>query len=135
MRRTQRYLLILTLFALLDGAWLLVIGASFNRDQFAHLMRADTVWTAAVLFYLIYGAAVYALCVQPALITHRARDAAWRGALLGLAAYGAFDLTSLALFKDFPVPGAVVDMLWGTSVTTVVSFLAATMGARRKAGS
>ena len=120
-----RYLLILVLFACLDAAWLLVVGASFNRAQFGHLMRPDTIWRAAVLFYLIYGVAVLALCVQPALATGRAVDAAWRGALLGLAAYGAFDLTSLALLKDFPVPGAVVDMAWGTTVTTVVSASAA----------
>ncbi len=122
-----RYLLILVLFACLDAAWLLVVGASFNRAQFGHLMRPDTVWSAAVLFYLIYGGAVLALCVQPALASGRTLDATWRGALLGLAAYGAFDLTSLALFKDFPLTGAIVDMAWGTSVTAAVSAL----GARR----
>ncbi len=120
-----RYLLILALFATLDAAWLLGVGASFNRAQFGHLMRADTVWSAAVAFYLIYGVAVLALAVAPALPNGRMRDAAWRGALLGLSAYGAFDLTSLAMFKDFPLPGALVDMAWGTSVTAAVSALAA----------
>ena len=120
-----RYLLILALFATLDAAWLLGIGASFNRAQFGHLMRADPVWSAAVTFYLIYGVAVLSLAVNPALSGGRMRDAAWRGALLGLAAYGAFDLTSLAMFTAFPLPGAVVDMVWGTSVTATVSALAA----------
>ncbi len=129
-----RYLLGLALFAVLDSAWLLGVGASFNRAQFGHLMRADTIWSAAVIFYLIYGVAVLALCVQPALPSGRARDAAWRGALLGAAAYGAFDLTSLALFKDFPVPGAIVDMTWGTSATAIVSALVARLstGARSR---
>ena len=125
MSLVTRYLLILALFAGLDAAWLMGVGASFNRAQFGHLMRPDTVWSAAVLFYFIYGAAVLALCVQPVLAGARPRDAAWRGALLGLASYGAFDLTSLALFKDFPVRGALVDMAWGTTMTGVVSALAA----------
>jgi uncharacterized membrane protein len=128
-----RYLLVLALFACLDALWLMVVGASFNRAQFGHLMRPDTAWSAAVLFYLIYGVAVLALCVQPALASGRAREAAWRGALLGCAAYGAFDLTSLALFKDFPVPGAMVDMAWGTSVTAVVSALASRPSSWRRA--
>ena len=126
-----RYLLVLALFACLDAAWLMGVGASFNRAQFGHLMRPDTVWSAAVLFYLVYGVAVLALCVQPALASGRARDAAWRGALLGLASYGAFDLTSLALFKDFPLPGAIVDMVWGTSVTAMVSALSVRSGRSR----
>ena len=125
MQPIARYALILLLFAALDAAWLLGFGVSFNRAQFGHLTRPDTIWSAAVLFYLIYGAAVLHLCVQPALDTGRARDAAWRGALLGLASYGAFDLTSLAVFKDFPVTGAAVDMAWGTTVTALVSAVAA----------
>lgn len=129
-----RYLLVLALFACLDAAWLLVVGASFNRAQFGHLMRPDTLWGAAVLFYLIYGAAVVALCIQPARTSGRAWDAAWRGALLGLAAYGAFDLTSLALFKDFPLPGAIVDMIWGTTATAVVSAAASAISRRRGHG-
>jgi uncharacterized membrane protein len=39
------------------------------------------------------------------------------GGLLGLFAYSTFDLTALALFKDWPVIVAVVDMVWGTLLT------------------
>ncbi|MBI3350208.1 MAG: DUF2177 family protein [Burkholderiales bacterium] len=123
MRIARQYLLTLALFALLDAAWLLGAGASFNRAQFAPLMRPDTQWVAAALFYLVYGAAVLTLCVAPARSAWR--GAAWRGALLGLAAYGAFDLTGLALFRDFPLAGGLVDMAWGTTVTAVVSAIVA----------
>ena len=43
------------------------------------------------------------------------------GAFFGLAAYATYDLTSLALIRDFPVTIAVVDMLWGMALTAVAS--------------
>jgi uncharacterized membrane protein len=47
--------------------------------------------------------------------------AVWRGALFGIAAYAAFDLTSLALLKDFPSTVVYVDLAWGTVLTATVS--------------
>jgi uncharacterized membrane protein len=41
--------------------------------------------------------------------------------VFGLAAYAAFDLTSLALLKDFPAPVVFVDLAWGTVLTASVS--------------
>ncbi len=120
-----RYLLVLVAFAVLDAAWLLGAGARFNQAQFGPLLRPDTQWAPAVLFYLIYGAAVLLLAVEPARATGRVRDAAWRGALLGLASYGAFDLTGLALFARWPTLGAAVDMAWGTFASAAVSTIAA----------
>ena len=36
-------------------------------------------------------------------------------------AYATFDLTCLALFKDFPVTVVVVDLVWGTCLSAVVT--------------
>lgn len=127
-----RYLQVLVAFAVLDAAWLMGAGARFNQAQFGPLLRPDTQWGPAALFYLIYGAAVLLLAVEPARLTGRVRDAAWRGALLGLAAYSAFDLTGLALFARWPVPGAVVDMAWGTFASTAVSAIVAWVAVGRR---
>lgn len=50
------------------------------------------------------------------------------GALFGLAAYAAFDLTGLALLKSFPLKGALVDLTWGTFVTATVSGASVVIG-------
>jgi len=42
------------------------------------------------------------------------------GAFFGLAAYAAYDLTSLALIRDFPTIAAVVDLAWGATLSAVV---------------
>lgn len=43
------------------------------------------------------------------------------GGLLGLFAYGTFDLTALALLDGWPVIVALVDMVWGTVLTAVTA--------------
>ncbi|MEO6602443.1 MAG: DUF2177 family protein, partial [Polyangiaceae bacterium] len=43
------------------------------------------------------------------------------GAFFGLAAYATYDLTSLALIRDFPLLIAIVDLAWGIALTTVAS--------------
>ena len=43
------------------------------------------------------------------------------GAFFGLAAYATYDLTSMALIRDFPLIVVVVDLAWGVVLTTVAS--------------
>jgi uncharacterized membrane protein len=109
-----------TFFAL-DLLWLGVVAKNFYQAQLGHLTREQVQWPAALMFYLIYLAAVVALCVLPAVEQRSLVGAVWRGALFGIAAYAAFDLTSLALLKDFPSTVVYVDLAWGTVLTATVS--------------
>lgn len=108
-------------FFALDLTWLGVVAKKFYQDQMGHLTRADVQWGPAVVFYLVYVAAIIVLCVKPGLERDSVGRAVALGAVFGLAAYAAFDLTGLALLKDFPVRGAMVDLAWGTLVTATVS--------------
>lgn len=108
-------------FFLLDILWLGVIAKGFYARQMGHLLRDDVQWPAAVVFYLIYVAAILVLCVLPAVEKQSLTRAIGTGALFGLAAYAAFDLTALALLKGFPLQGALVDLAWGTVLTGSVS--------------
>lgn len=115
-------------FFALDLTWLGLVARGFYQAQLGHLMRPNVIWPAAIVFYLIYVAAIVILCVAPAVERHSLARAVALGAVFGLAAYAAFDLTSLALLKDFPVKAVVVDLAWGTVLTAAVSaagFLAA----------
>ncbi|MBX7117543.1 MAG: DUF2177 family protein [Gemmatimonadaceae bacterium] len=115
------YLACLAVFFALDLTWLGVVAKGFYQQQLGHLTRPDVIWWAAILFYLIYVAAIVVLCVAPAVEKGSLARALALGALFGLAAYAAFDLTSLALLKDFPVRAVVVDLAWGTALTATVS--------------
>jgi uncharacterized membrane protein len=43
------------------------------------------------------------------------------GGLFGFFCYATFDLTSLAVIRDFPLKMALVDMLWGIVLSSLVS--------------
>ena len=51
----------------LDLLWLGVFAKNFYDKQMGHLLRPDTQWVPAVLFYLIYVAAMIIFVVQPAI--------------------------------------------------------------------
>lgn len=115
------YAACIVVFFALDLTWLGAVAKGFYAAQMGHLLRPDVQWPAAVLFYLIYVAAIVVLCVVPAVEKQSLMRALGTGALLGLAAYAAFDLTSLALLKDFPSGVVLVDLAWGTVLTASVS--------------
>lgn len=105
----------------LDILWLGVVARGFYQRQLGHLMRPDVQVIPAVLFYAIYVAALVVIVVMPALERKSFARAVGFGAFFGLAAYAAYDLTSLALIRDFPVLVGVVDLAWGTFLTASVS--------------
>lgn len=105
----------------MDLLWLGVIAKGFYQRQLGHLMRPDVQWVPAVIFYLIYVAAIVVIVAMPAIEKRSLTRALLFGALFGLAAYAAYDLTSLALMRDFPMTVALVDLVWGTTLSAVVS--------------
>ena len=105
----------------LDLLWLGVVARGFYQRQLGHLMRPDVRWLPAVLFYCIYVAALVVIVVIPAVEKQSPGRAVLLGGFFGLAAYAAYDLTSLALIKDYPMVAAVVDLAWGTVLSAVVS--------------
>ena len=117
---------------LIDMVWLGAVAKNFYRTQLGHLMRPAVLWVPAVLFYLIYVAALVVIVIWPAIERQSLTRAMAFGALFGLAAYAAYDLTSLALMKDFPVAVALVDLAWGAVLTGGVAgvtyLLASRMG-------
>ena len=111
---------VVTCFAL-DLVWLGLVAKEFYQRHLGQIMRPDVQWLPAVLFYLIYVAALVVFVAAPAVERQSVSRAIGYGAFFGLAAYAAFDLTGLALLKDFPVRAAVVDLAWGAFLSALVS--------------
>ena len=76
-------------------------------------------------------AALIVLVVIPALERGSLSRALLLGALFGLAAYAAYDLTALALIRDYPMKAALVDLAWGTFLSVVVGGAAYAAGPSR----
>lgn len=113
----------------LDLLWLGLVAKGFYQRHIGHLMRPDIQWVPAVLFYLIYVAALVVFVAGPAVEKRSLLRAVGLGAFFGLSAYAAYDLTSLALIRDFPLVAGVVDLLWGSTLSAAACgamYLAAT---------
>lgn len=91
--------------------------ANFYKPRMAGLLLERPRLDAAVLFYALYIAGVTVFAVQPALEAGGCLRAAALGALLGVIAYGTYDLTNLATLRDWSVTVTMVDLVWGGVAT------------------
>ncbi len=105
------------LLAVLDLAWLGFIMAGFYNEHLRHLLADGVAWLPAIAFYLLYTAGLYLFAILPAVREGKARRAATLGVLLGLLAYGTYDLTNQATLEDWPFVVTIVDMAWGAVLT------------------
>ena len=111
------YAVTIVAMAAIDFGWLMTMTSRFYKPRIGAILADSPNLTAAVAFYLLYCAGVVALAVWPALQSGNWVDALWRGAALGLVAYGTYDLTNMATLKAWPLDLTVVDMVWGTILT------------------
>jgi len=104
-----------------DGIWLGLVARNFYRDQLGALMLPSPNIAVAALFYLFFAAAVVVLAVLPSLLAGSIATALIHGAILGLAAYGTYDITNLATLRNWPLTMSLIDMAWGTLLTGVTA--------------
>jgi uncharacterized membrane protein len=110
----------LTMLAL-DGAWLTLAVPRLYQPRIGELLAAKPSLPPAIAFYLLYVGAIVVLAILPAL-----REGGWRRLLInavvfGLVAYATYDLTNQATLKTWSTTITLVDMAWGTIVTTAAA--------------
>jgi uncharacterized membrane protein len=102
----------------LDFIWLSRMFG-FYQSQMGGLLLDKPRLGYAAAFYAVYVIGVVVLVVLPSASTGSWVNALLGGALLGLVAYGTYDMTNMAVLKGYQLPVALVDMAWGTVVTAV----------------
>ena len=115
------YALMAVTFFAVDLVWLGAVASGFYRSALGPLLRASPLWPAALAFYALYIAGILVFAVLPGLEADSLRRTVLLGAFFGLVAYATFDLTSLALIRDFPWRVVVVDLCWGSALTAGVA--------------
>lgn len=106
-------------FFVIDFIWLGLMANSFYRERIGHLMADDINMAAAVGFYLLYVVGIVGFAVAPAIQSDSWKTALVLGGLLGLIAYGTYDMTNHATLRHWPIAVTVVDMVWGVLVTAL----------------
>lgn len=76
----------------------------------------------AVLFYLLYMGGMVWFAGWPALRDSTPSMALLNGAILGLVAYGTYELVSWTVMRDWHPSMVAVDMAWGTALTAVAAW-------------
>ena len=115
-----RYLISILVFVAFDAVWLGVVATRFYRDHIGHLMMEQAKLVPALLFYLIFLAGLNLFVLAPHKDSSYATIAQY-GAAFGLVTYATFDLTSQAVFIDFPTIVVVVDLCWGAFLSMSIA--------------
>jgi len=118
------------LFLAIDMVWLLWLGRSIYVTEIGEILRQPPNMAAAGAFYILYITGLMIMVIWPAFQAQSVLQGLMYGALLGLIAYGTYDLTNLAVMKGFTTKIAIIDMIWGTILTGSVSALTVLVGMR-----
>jgi uncharacterized membrane protein len=107
----------------LDAVWL-TLNAATNRSVFAAIQGRpmEIRWIPAILVYVLMIASTWLFAVWK---TPSWKIAAAKGAALGLALYGLYDLTNYATLIKYPFDYALRDIAWGTFLIGTSALLAA----------
>jgi uncharacterized membrane protein len=115
-------------FAILDFLWLGVVMKKFNLEQLSEIGRIQS-----GEFQVMYGPALAVYVLMAVALTffvlpRISVESPWSsglvwGAIMGLLIYGVYDMTNLAILKNYPVPFACADVAWGTFSFAVVTVL------------
>ena len=121
MQHAKLYVLTALVFFAIDLVWLGVVANRFYAAHLGALLAPQVRWGPALTFYLIFIVGLLVFAALPGLAAGSLTRAAALGGLLGLIAYATFDLTCLAMFRDFPVVVVWVDLAWGTVLSAGVA--------------
>ena len=119
----KHYLIAAVIFTVIDLVWLLVISKNLYKSKIGHLMADKANLPAAVVFYLLFIAAMVFFVISPAAEKQSVLYALGAGAFFGLVTYATYDLTNLATLRDWPISLTLIDLAWGTFITSVTSVL------------
>jgi uncharacterized membrane protein len=122
------YFSFLLTLIIIDLIWLLGIARNLYRDEMGSLMASEPKFWAGLAFYLLYALGVSIFVIFPAISKQSWIYAAQYGALFGFFCYMTYDLTNLAVIRDFPMRLAFVDIVWGSAVTALSATIAYWVG-------
>ena len=117
------YLITLPVFLGIDMIWLGFVAKNFYSKHLGFIMSKNPAWIPAIIFYLLFTAGLIIFVIFPALESKSWLNAVLMGALFGLICYATYDLTNLATVKGWPVLITIIDLIWGTVLSSGVSVI------------
>ncbi len=116
------YIISLISYVILDSLWVGVVAHGFYKKHLSFLFVDKINYLPIVIFYLLYAFGIVFLILQP----NQSKSLLGiflAGAVLGLIAYGTYDLINSATIKNWSAVATIVDILWGAVATGLVSLV------------
>ena len=110
-------LAILFTFGFMDLFWLGWFAKDWYQIEMAGLLRSSFITWPWAAFYLMYCSVLFVLTIVP----NRDKPlyyAAIDGALLGLASYGAYNLTNYSIIEGYSFFIMSIDWTWGVFISS-----------------
>jgi uncharacterized membrane protein len=110
------------MFVAIDFIWLSGMAYVLYKPILGDILKPEFRPVPAILFYLVFVAALTFFAVLPSLDPAKGLGTALlHGALFGFAAYATYDLTNHATLQNWTTLLTVADLAWGTFLSTVAA--------------
>ncbi len=116
-----QYIVAALVFGVLDFLWLGKIGRPLYDARLGDLIADRPAMGPALAFYALYVVGITYFVTHPAISSGSWLAALGGGALFGLVAYATWNLTNLAVLRDWPSSIVPIDMAWGTAATAITA--------------
>ena len=116
------YIIAFVVFLAIDALWLGLVAPKFYKAQIGHLMAEKPNFIAAGIFYLLFIVGLVYF-IKPGIEAGELGKVVLSAAIFGFMAYATYDLTNLATLKDWPITVTIVDLIWGTFLSSTISLV------------
>lgn len=116
---SRDYFQFLILLFFIDMIW---VSQPFHKQLYEQVQKTPVMVdrNAVALFYLVAPLA-FIYFIRP--LSRTKKDALVYGTILGFLMYATYDLTNKAVFAKYTWDYAIKDVIWGSAVFGVVSYL------------
>lgn len=124
------YLIVFGIFLIIDLIWLNLIAKNLYQKEIGSLLLKNPNLIPALIFYLLFIVALLILVLIPGINSYTLTKTLLLGAVFGFITYATYDLTNLATLDGWSIKMTIIDLIWGTSVTTLITFLGYIIGSK-----
>ncbi len=117
------YFSMLIFFIIAEMIVLTNIMQPLFKKHIGFLMKEDTNFSIAAIFYFVYVAGVFWFASRAGIKTESFSVAIFSGAFLGLLAFGTYEITNYVILKDWKIELVLVDTLWGIVITGSMAYV------------
>ena len=102
----------------------MVMRPLFQKHLGAQMLDSLRLMPAALFYFIHIGGLVY-FAGLPAIREGSAVTALLNGALIGLVAYGCYELTSHTIMRNWHINLVLIDLTWGVVISSLSAWLGA----------